>query len=520
MINTVPAYADNFAGGGGASKAYEIATGKSPTVALNHNKIAMALHRANHPDTHHVPEDIRTVASIPQLENRPLYSHYSPDCRHFSAAAGAAPVSESVRGLANVVIRDAMRYENLRMFTLENVKEFLDWGPLLPCGTKPDKSKKGEDFTLWRISLAALGFTIEWRLLNAMHYGAATNRTRLFIVGRRDGEPIHWPKHTHGPNLLPYKSAGSVLDFSLPTPSVFLTPQEAKAVNARRPLVDNTLRRIFKGVDAFVLNTDSPYTIYDGGVSTNFIARHFGRSIGHQTSAPLATITAGGGGKSSLIVGSMIKHYGGNYKSPGLPLSTPTSTITTVDHHALLTAHMVKFRGTSNHGQSLHKPAPTVTAGGLHEGVVECFFVKYYGTATAADCNTPMHTITTKDRIGLVEVEVVCDTLTDEQRYRAWWIARMTEEFVWKEKPSIIPAPRVSAVANDYGILVDIGMRMLIPRELFTAQGFDPDYIIDTDYKGNKITKTNQIRMVGNSVSPPVLAAVLAVNLPKEMLIN
>lgn len=512
----VPAISDSFAGGGGTSVAFEMVTGRSPDVAINHNTVALALHKANHPLTQHVEDDVWKVGPLAALAGRDLYSHYSPDCRHFSHAKGSAPVSDSVRGLAWVVQRDALRYDNMKMFTLENVREFLDWGPLLPCGTKPDLSRKGETFSLWKESLEALGFVIEWRLINAMHYGAATSRTRLFIVGRRDGQPIVWPLPTHGPGLVPYRTAGEVLDFSIQTPSIFLSPAEAKAGGAKRPLADNTLRRIFRGLKAFVLETDKPYVVNSGDAA--FVARQFGRSVGHDLFSPHATITAGGGGKSQLIVGSLVKHYGGNYTSPGLSLKQPISAITTVDHHAVVTGHMVKLRGTCQHGQSLDQPTPTITAGGLHQGVVQCFFVKYYGTANGADLAEPMHTITTKDRMALVEVEAASPPLTEEQRYRAWWIARLLEEFCPDGRESVVPGPRPAAIATAQGILVDIGMRMLTPRELYTAQGFPVDYVIDVDWKGKPISKTDQIRMVGNSVSPPALAAILAANLPVEML--
>lgn len=512
----LPAYSDSFAGGGGTSVAFEMVTGRSPDVAINHNAVALALHKANHPDTDHIVDDIWNVGYLEVLSGRELYSHYSPDCRHFSHAKGSALVSDSVRGLAWAVQRDALRYDNMRMFTLENVREFFDWGPLLTCGTKPDLTRKGETFLQWKESLEALGFMIDWRLLNAMHYGAATSRTRLFVIGRRDGKPIVWPKHTHGPGLIPYRTAGEVLDFSIPTPSIFLTPEEAAVLGVRRPLADNTLRRIFKGLKAFVLETDKPYTVNTGDFA--FVARQFGRSIGHGLDVPHATITAGGGGKSQLIVGSLVKHYGGNYTSPGLSLNQPISAITTVDHHAVITGHMVKLRGTCQHGQSLDQPAPTITAGGLHQGVVQCFFVKYYGTANGARLGDPMHTVTTKDRMALVEVEVAAPPLSEDQRYRAWWVVRLLEEFCPDGQDSVVPGPRAAAVATDRGILVDIGMRMLTPRELYTAQGFPVDYKIDRDWEGKPISKTDQVRMVGNSVSPPVLAAILQVNLPSKML--
>lgn len=437
---------DNFAGGGGASTGIEAALGRPVDIAINHDADAIAMHLVNHPHTRHYCESVWDIDPREVCGGRPVgLAWFSPDCKHFSKAKGGKPVNKNIRGLAWVVVRWAKTVRP-RVICLENVEEFLTWGPL--AGDRPDPCRKGETFRRWKLQLEKLGYAVEHRELRACDYGAPTIRKRLFVVARCDGAPICWPEPTHGPEgsgLRPYRTAADIIDWSLPCPSIF---------GRRKPLAENTLRRIARGIQRFVIDSPEP-----------FIVR-----IGHTAAEPLGTVTAGGGGKSALVAAFLAKHYGGNYTGPGVDLRDPLHTVTTQDHHHLVTSNLLKLRGTCRDGQAVTDPMPTVTAGGMHVGEVRAFLLKYYGTNIGQDCSDPLQTVTSKHRFGLVTVH-----------------------------------------GEPYQI-VDIGMRMLEPHELFAAQGFPADYIHDRDAHGNPITKTAQVARCGNAVCPPVAESLVAAN--------
>lgn len=528
---------DNFAGGGGASTGIEMAIGRSVDIAINHDPAAIAMHKVNHPKTKHYCESVFDVDPQEAAAGRPVdLCWLSPDCTHFSKAKGSKPVSKLIRGLGWVAIRWAQL--GAKVMFLENVEEYQTWGPLVadeegnhfPC-----PNRKGENFNAFVAILSTgiaadhpalaeccevlgitdptplikgLGYKVEWKELRACDYGAPTIRKRLFMVARRDGRPIVWPKPTHGkPDskevkaglLQPYRTAAECIDWSIPCPSIF---------GRKKPLAEATLRRIAKGLVRYVIEAEKPFIVESqftpfitehanasnqrnmpadeplrticaqvkGGhfaVVAPVIARQFGKSIGHRADEPSATITAGGGGKSQLVAAFLAKHYGGNYTGPGADVTDPLPTVTSVDHNALVTSHLVKLRGTCQDGQPVTEPMPTVTAGGNHVGEVRAFLLKYYGTDQDPNLSEPLHTITTKDRFGLVTVNGV-----------------------------------------DH-VIVDIGMRMLQPHELFKAQGFPDDYIIDRDESGKAMTKTAQVGRCGNSVPPPLAEALVRANLPE-----
>lgn len=561
---------DNFAGGGGASTGIELAIGRSVDIAINHNPLAIAMHKVNHPDTLHFCESVWDVDPREAVKGRPVALCWlSPDCKHFSKAKGGKPVEKHIRGLAWIALRWAATVKP-RVIILENVEEFVTWGPLLKDG-HPDPKQKGRTFRTFVNALKRQGYEVSWRELKACDFGAPTIRKRFFLIARRDGRPIVWPKPTHGApdsqgvksgRLLPWRVAAEIIDWSLPCPSIF---------ERKRPLADNTMRRIARGIQRFVVDSPAPFivkvnhhgdafrgqeidepiqtitakngwgivaptliqtgcgeregqaprvpgldkplgTVVAGGVKhaliSPVIGRQFGRSIGHPMDEPLGTITTKD--KNQLVTAFLAKHYGGGYTGPGADLNNPTPTVTTVDHNALVaacltayhgpkspteargqlpdepirtvdtsnrfglvTSHLIKLRGTCQHGQVINEPMPTVTAGGLHIGEVRAFLFKYYGTNTGQSCNEPLQTVTTKHRFGLVTVE-----------------------------------------GMDYEI-VDIGMRMLEPHELFAAQGFPVAYIIDRDTEGNKFSKAAQVAMCGNAVPPQLAEALVRVNLPE-----
>ncbi|WP_270817600.1 DNA cytosine methyltransferase [Aeromonas sp. Y318-3] len=544
---------DNFAGGGGASTGIEMALGRSPEIAINHDPDAISMHTVNHPETEHYCESVWDIVPRDVVAGRPVGLVWlSPDCKHFSKAKGSTPVSKKIRGLAWVTLRWAATVRP-RVIMLENVEEFQTWGPLLidsEGNARPDPAKKGRTFNSFINALRRQGYKVEWRELRACDYGTPTIRKRLFLIARRDGASIVWPKPTHGDpasaevkagKLLPWRTAADIIDWSIPCPSIFLTKEEAKAqgLNVKRPLAEATMRRIAKGVERFVINAAEPFivkcnhtsnrTVYDafrgqglheplqtvtaapgfalvqpqfapfitehanashqrnmpadeplrticaevkGGhfaLVAPVIARQFGNSVGQSVEDPLGTVMAKAD-KSQLVTAFLAKHYTGVV---GAELTQPLPTVTTVDHNALVTSHLVKLRGTCQHGQPVTEPMPTVTAGGLHIGEVRAFLLKYYGTDSTIPCSEPLHTVTTRDRFGLVTVR-----------------------------------------GEDYQI-VDIGMRMLEPHELFPAQGFLDTYVIDRDASGKKFTKVAQVARCGNAVCPPVAAALVRANLPE-----
>ncbi|EON2228301.1 DNA cytosine methyltransferase [Escherichia coli] len=649
---------DNFAGGGGASTGIELAIGRSVDIAINHDENAIAMHKTNHPDTLHYCESVFDVDPVAATGAHPVgLAWFSPDCRHFSKAKGAKPVKKEIRGLAWVVIRWALE-KRPRVMMLENVEEFKTWGPLLrempfishaerhlsdfigppvPVEQNPDRARAGETFAAFvgmlstgiqadhpalaeiceflsiepgsgqaQQLVAGLGYDVDYRELRACDYGAPTIRRRFFMVMRCDGKAIHWPEPTHGDpkslevqsgRLAPWRTAAECIDWNIPALSIF---------DRKKPLAENTLKRIARGIQRFVIESASPFIVkcnhtttkgsYDcfrgqelgaplqtitkthgyaiavphltkfrtgatgqpvtepvptvtagtsarpggnghalgvveaeltpflagnGGseyqakpralnkpahtilkqsracLVTPVIARQFGASIGHRADEPSATITAGGGGKSQLVTPTLIqmgygerpgqeprvlqlnnplgtvtaggnkfatvsaflaKHYGGNYTGPGVGLDEPAHSVTTVDHHAVVASHLVKLRGTCRDGQRLDEPMPTITAGGQHVGEVRTFLETYCGES---------------EDEWLVTIEGV--------KYQ----------------------------------IVDIGMRMLQPHELYKAQGFPDGYVIDQDYRGNRYAKDKQVARCGNAVPPPFARALVEANLPE-----
>ncbi|EKZ9427228.1 DNA cytosine methyltransferase [Salmonella enterica] len=648
---------DNFAGGGGASTGIELAIGRSVDIAINHDENAIAMHKTNHPDTLHYCESVFDVDPLAATGRKSVgLVWFSPDCRHFSKAKGAKPVEKSIRGLAWIELRWGLEVRP-RVMMLENVGEFRTWGPLLAGEMRPDPERTGETFEAFvgmlttgipanhpalaecceflKIDIHSeqamrlingLGYTVEYRELRACDYGAPTIRKRFFMVARCDGQPVTWPEPTHGDpkseavksgRLKPWRTAAECIDWTIPAPSIF---------DRKKPLAENTLKRIARGIQRFVIDSEQPYIVpfivkcnhtsskseYDcfrgqglleplqtitkkhgyavavphltkfrtgatgqnvtdpaptitagsstrpGGnghalgivetVLTPFlagnggseyqakprpldkpahtilkqsraclvapvIARQFGASVGHRADEPSATITAGGGGKSQLVTPTLIqmgygerpgqeprvlrldnplgtvtaggnkfatvsaflaKHYGGNYTGPGVGLDEPAHSVTTVDHHAVVASHLVKLRGTCRDGQRTDEPAPTITAGGLHVGEVQ--------TTLAVD-------------------------EYDEQR--AQLVLAFLRKYCGEDCTGLV------TIGGVIYRVVDIGMRMLQPHELYRAQGFPEWYIIDQDYRGKKYAKDKQVARCGNAVPPPFAEALVRANLPE-----
>lgn len=471
---------DNFAGGGGASTGIEIAIGRSVDIAINHDQAAIAMHRANHPSTEHYTEDVWKVDPVQACAGRPVaLAWFSPDCKHHSKAKGGKPVSRKIRGLAWVAIKWA-KAVHPRVIMLENVEEFQDWGRL-DANNRPDPRYKGETFRRFVRQLERLGYEVQYRLLKACDYGAPTIRKRFFLIARCDGKPIIWPEPTHAaPDSVEVVSGmkkswvpvADVLDFSLPCPSIFASSEEIMeqyGIRAVRPLSENTMKRIARGVMKFVVNNPEPFIV---GGSAPVLMRNNENAVGSDARDPIGTITTGG--HHMLIAPSMIQYHSEQSEDVrGQTVDKPIMTVDTSNRYGMVSTFLAQF---NNHcdGQTVVKPIGTMTAQVNHFGEVRAFLVKYYGSGgNGSSCADPAPTITTKDRMGLVTVHGV-----------------------------------------DYQI-VDIGLRMLTPRELFDAQGFPADYIIDVDADGKPYPKSEQVARCGNAVCPPIPTALVRANLPE-----
>ncbi|ECI0424989.1 TPA: DNA cytosine methyltransferase [Salmonella enterica subsp. enterica serovar Cerro] len=676
---------DNFAGGGGASTGIELATGRSVDIAINHDPNAVAMHTTNHPDTLHYCESVYEVKPKIATAGRPVgLAWFSPDCRHFSKAKGAKPVEKAIRGLAWVVLRWGLDVKP-RVMKLENVEEFKTWGPLLAGEMRPDPARAGETFEAFigmlttgisadhpalaecceflNISLDSeeaarlvkgLGYIVEYRELRACDFGAPTIRKRFFMVMRCDGKPIVWPEPTHGDptspavkagRLAPWRTAAECIDWSIGAPSIF---------DRKKPLAENTLKRIARGIQRFVLDNPAPFIVkcnhtttkgkYDcfrgqaleeplqtitkthgyaiavphltkfrtgatgqpvtepvptvtagtsrrpggnghalgvveaaltpflagnGGseyqakprpldkpahtimkqsracVVAPVIARQFGASVGHRADEPSATITAGGGGKSQLVMptliqmgygerpgqeprvpglhkplgtvvagggkfglvaANLVKHYGGNYQGAGVGMDEPMHSVTTVDHHAVVAAHLM-VNNTGHPGGEVGQPTHTITTGN-HHAAVTSHLVKLRGTCRDGQrTDEPMPTVTAGGtHVGEVKTLLAVDGYDE---LRAQQALEFLREYCGPDSTGLVTIEGVV-----YRI-VDIGMRMLQPHELYRAQGFPEWYIIDRDYRGVKYAKDKQVARCGNAVPPPFAEALVRANLPE-----
>lgn len=526
-------FVDNFAGGGGASTGIELATGQPVTIAINHDPDAIAMHKANHPYTEHYQESVWAIDPVEVCKGRPVgLAWFSPDCRHFSRAKGRAPVSKHIRGLAWIALRWAAKVRP-RVIILENVPEFQTWGPVRKG--KPVKSKQGQTFRKFISQLMELGYAVEYRELRACDYGAPTIRNRFFLVARCDGKPIVFPKPTHGNDkgLKPYRTAAECIDWTVPCKSIF---------GRDKPLAPNTLRRIARGLDRFTIKSAAPFIVPIGygerkgqeprvnsltaplstvvssvkqylsePLFTPYIMVNNSTNRCKALDEPLPTVTTGN--RNFLIVPHISKYYG---NIVGSSANDPLSTVTSVDHNAVSAGYLIQYHSETAksevRGQEMSEPIMTIDSSPRY-GFVSANLIKYYSGDHAADISEPLHTVTTKDRHGLVEtrIEPVCSAGADLGNWSK--IRELLNAYCgYTLKDDEILLFRIDGM--DY-FLADIGLRMLEPRELYNAQGFPPDYIIDTDCDGNLYSRTKQVARCGNAVPPPFAEALVRANLPE-----
>lgn len=602
---------DGFCGGGGWSTGFELAIGEPVTIGINHDADAIAMHKKNHPYTKHFNENIFEVDPRKACAGRPVgWAHFSPDCTHFSRAKGGKPVKKSIRGLAWVIVKWAGTVHP-RIISMENVKEFMTWGPLIAARDRktgrvlkrieqidkatgetieitviaapgevvpiyqqlliPDKKRAGKTFRAFCRSMKELGYEYEFKVLKACDYGAPTSRERLFGIFRRDRKQIVWPEPTHGDphsdavrngKMKPWHAAAEIIDWGQECPSIF---------ERKKPLAENTLKRIARGIEKFVIenpepfivnykfsnepeSTDKPlstitavnshyvvspvmtaigqtgfsndrsYRVTDpvktivskaeqcivtptliqyhsetkkdefrgqsvekpittvdtsnryGLAAATLIQTGYGERKGQAPrvpglNKPLGTIVSTE--KHAAVTAFLSKYYGGTYEGCGSAATAPLHTITTKDRAAVITTNILQLNNNCV-GQSVLEPLRTITAGAGHFAEVQALLIKFYGEGTGQAVNKPLDTITAKDRFGLVTIHGV-----------------------------------------DY-MIVDIGLRMLSPRELYAAQGFPPDYEIETDCYGNHYPKSKQVARCGNAVPPPFASALVRANWPEK----
>ncbi|WP_321837877.1 DNA cytosine methyltransferase [Pseudomonas kulmbachensis] len=561
---------DLFAGGGGASTGIARAF-REPDVAVNHNPIALAVHRANHPQTAHYVADVFEVDPVHATGGQPVGILWaSPDCRHHSKAKGGAPRDRKVRGLAWVVVRWA-HATRPRLLFLENVEEFCDWGPIDDEG-QPIKAEKGRTFRSFIAALSTglaadhpdmpeildsigdfvpvtylvrgLGYNVEWRERIAANAGAPTIRKRLYLVARSDGKEILWPepKHHKKPSAKqkPWRSAAECIDWSNPGRTIF----------REKPMAVNTMRRVAKGCWRHVLTSAKPFIVPMRGTSEAHTSTHninealstisaggTHHALVQPVTAPFLTECANGssqrnfnvqeplhtqvaqvkGGHFAMVAANMVTLRKG---SVGSAVAGPLSVVaTSTGHHAVSAAFFEQANGGfyKGDGRSAFDPISTICQSGSNQRLINAYLVKYYGSEKdGISLTEPMHTLPTKDRVALVEVVQVPDTLTPEQLAGA----RRCSAFMHEYLPEHFKDPADLVMVGGY-VLVDITLRMLQPPELKAAQGFDKDYIIDRGMfvdpvtgaeEWRDISKTDQVRLIGNSVCPDEAEALVSAN--------
>ncbi|WP_325985569.1 DNA cytosine methyltransferase [Pseudomonas protegens] len=615
---------DFFCGGGGAGTGLEMGLGRAVNVAKNHSPAAISMHTVNHPGAVHYTTDVFDGDPDTECGGKAVgWFHMSPDCTHHSQAAGGQPRKREIRNLSWIGLKWAGK-KKPRVISLENVKQILQWGPLVAKRDKatgrvvklggsvaapgevvpvhqqflvPDPARRGRTWAVFVAELQRLGYAVEWRVIKACDFGAPTSRERLFMIARCDGQPIVWPEPTHAKNPAKgqkkWRTAAECIDWTIPSKSIFDRP---------KTLAPATLRRIAKGMKKFVLDAADPFIVPIANWSGDSVqsaheplrtvtswprggsfamaspiiapATHQGSDRINDPSAPLPTVTCANRGELTLISPVMVTAAHGEGKPGGVQrwgdgskfAGTPLGTVTASGGHSVAAAHLVKFRF-SDDGKALDEPLPTITSGGNYQrpagaahamGVSTAFMAQMNGgfnttdaksiedpmtTVTntgsqqqlatanllhlrgncdAKDCAEPLHTVSAAGtHHGLVEY-----TLSPEHEKGALRVAAFLISYygasvgqgVDEPAPTITTKDRLGLVTvtikgTPY-VIVDICLRMLQPSELYKAQGFPDDYIISHGADGKPFTKTQQVHMCGNSVSPPPMAALARANDP------
>lgn len=604
---------DFFCGGGGAGTGLEMGLGRAVNVAKNHSPAAISMHTVNHPGAVHYTTDVFDGDPDTECGGKAVgWFHMSPDCTHHSQAAGGQPRKREIRNLSWIGLKWAGK-KKPRVISLENVKQILQWGPLVAKRDKatgrvlklggsvaapgevvpvhqqflvPDPARRGRTWAVFVAELQRLGYAVEWRVIKACDFGAPTSRERLFMIARCDGQPIVWPEPTHAKNPAKgqkkWRTAAECIDWTIPSKSIFDRP---------KPLAPATLRRIAKGMKKFVLNAADPFIVPIANWSGDSVqsaheplrtvtswprggsfamaspiiapATHQGSDRINDPSAPLPTVTCANRGELTLIsptliqtgygertgqeprvpgidqplgtvVAGGVKHAiagavlvgtgGPEYSGKPAPIDQPTGTLMTQNHRSVVTALMAQMNGGFNTtaAKSIEAPMTTVTNSGSQQLLVTANLLHLRGNCDAKDCAEPLHTVSAAgNHHGVVEY-----TLSPEHEEGALRVAAFLISYYGTENVSAAGDPTPTITTKDRlglvtvtikgtpYVIVDICLRMLQPSELYKAQGFPDDYIISHGAEGKPFTKTQQVHMCGNSVSPPPMAALAQANDP------
>lgn len=527
---------DLFSGGGGMSEAIELALNRAPDIALNHNADALSMHAANHPETEHLIADVREVCPRQATRGRPVgYLHLSPDCRDHSQAKGGQPRDRKIRALSWVAIHWAgtVRPE---VISLENVIQILKWGPMIakrdPATGRvvkldrtvaakgeyvplreqflvPDPKRLGQTWRRFVSILRSMGYVVEWRKDRACNQCLPQMRERLMMFARCDGREIVWPKATHsadGANsTLKFRPAADAIDFSLPGKSIF---------GRKKPLAEPTQRRIAAGVHIYVLTAANPFIVP--------LTHHGSERRVYSADDPFRTITGANRGELALAMPVLIQTGYGERQGQApraLDMGKPLGTIVAGgSKHAVATAFLAQMNWGFNDtrgvpGRSLTHPMSSITNTGSQQQLITAHLAHLRGNCDARDVSDPLQTISASGQHhALVECVLSKDDLDGAKRVlefmRKYGFApAANDENAHDLSPITLVIDGVSYV------IVDIHLRMLTPRELFRAQGFPSDYIIDRGHDGRVLTATKQIHMCGNSVPPLWGAAYVRANL-------
>ena len=603
---------DFFCGGGGAGTGLEMGLGRAVTVAKNHSPAAISMHTVNHPGARHFTTDVFDGDPDEECQGKPVgWFHMSPDCTHHSQAAGGQPRKREIRNLSWIGLKWAGKKQP-RVISLENVKQILQWGPLIakrckttgrvvklggvvaapgevvPIGQQflvPDPKRRGTTWRRFVALLEGMGYAVEWRVIKACDFGAPTSRERLFMIARCDGEPIVWPEPTHAKKPIkgqkPWRTAAECIDFSDLGKSIF---------GRKKDLAPATLRRVAKGMKKFVIDNPSPFivpianwsgeavqsaheplrtvTSYPKGGAFSVVspviapATHQGSDRINDPLEPLPTVTCANRGELTLISPTLIQtgygeREGQQPRVPGLhqPLGTvvaggvkhalatafmaqmnggfnttdakgmdePMTTVTnTGSQQQLVAANLVHLRGNCD-ARDVNDPLHTISAGGTHHGLASAFMERAFGASIGQDLDDPAPTITAG---GGGKSSLISLRLSPEHEAGALRVAAFLISYYGTENMSACDSPAPTITTKDRlalvtvivkgapYVIVDICLRMLQPAELYKAQGFPGDYIISHGADGKPFTKTQQVHMCGNSVSPPPMAALARANDP------
>lgn len=585
---------DNFAGGGGASTGMELALGVPVDIAVNHDADAIAMHKVNHPYTRHFQEDVFAIDPEKVTEGRKVgVAWFSPDCKHFSRAKGGKPVEKKIRGLSWVVLKWAMSKSAPRVIFMENVPEIQTWGPLIEVNgaMRPDPAREGETFKGFISMLTTgidrthpafeeaceflslnleseeaekllqgLGYKVDYKELKACDYGAPTIRKRFYLIARNDGQPIVFPKPTHGngKGLKPYRTAAECIDWTIPCPSIF---------GRKKDLAVNTQRRIARGLDKFVIKNPKPFimsnntnnaphsvdeplpTVTTGnrnflcapsliqyhseqrghevrgqkmdepimtidsspryGLNTCFITKYFSgeKQAGADVKEPLPTVT--GIDHNALVAVNLSCRYGNGKDGRGKPADAPMPTVTATDHNELVAANLVHYYGGADHASKVDNPLPTITVEPRHY-ITESHLCVLRNHMGCSDLREQFPTVTAKGHEVLVSTYL---QKVDKTQSLGRWneIRKLLNDYAgYKIADDEILILEMNGVQY---FIANVGMRMLKAKELMLAQGFPEDYIIDIEsFIGKKYSEAKQIARLGNAVCPPVATALVRAN--------